>query len=517
MRIVPEPYSIIRREGSFNFSRPLQTMVNTPVLSERVALFIADAERWGTCVFDAPAPRVATSSGLIPDGTIAFVIDRSDETRYGPEGYDIDVSAKAIRCSAATPEGIFYAGRTLLQLLMEYRLSQELPKVEIFDKPEFSWRGAMLDSSRHFQKPEDIRRFIDLLAFHKLNVFHWHLSDDQGWRVEILGKPSLAKTGSRRKKTLIGHHSMKPWRYDEKSYGGSYSQEDIREIVEYAALRGVSILPEIDIPGHTQAMIAAYRELGTFKDKINPACEWGIKEFLLDPTDKTMDFLKEVFAEVCGLFPFPYVHIGGDEAVKNQWRASARVQLRIGELGLADEEALQGWMLRRLEEFLASKGKKMIGWDEILEGGPRASTAVMSWRGSEGAVLAAKNGHDTVMASKEAYYLDYYQWDPATQPLAIGGLTTAERTYSFDPVPADFNSEDKKHLLGLQVQLWTEYMPNMDAVEYMAFPRLCAASESAWLPKERRDWKRFKAAWQVHRQRLDKMGVGYYNGPLEQK
>ncbi|MGH7220984.1 MAG: beta-N-acetylhexosaminidase, partial [Nitrospiraceae bacterium] len=370
-----------------------------------------------------------------------------------------------------------------------------VPCVQIEDYPQFQWRGALLDVARHFMPKEFVKKFIDLLALHKLNSFQWHLTDDQGWRIEIKKYPKLTQIGAWRKETLVGrleHESQKELKFDGTSHGGFYTQDDAREIVEYARVRHINVVPEIEMPGHAQAAIAAYPELGNTGHLLEVGTKWGVVENIFNPKETTILFLQDVLTEVLEMFPSGFIHTGGDEAVKTQWKASAEVQARIKELGLKNEEELQGYFTGRMAEFLSSRGRRLIGWDEILEGGVPRNATVMSWRGEKGGIAAAQAGHDVVMAPTGYTYFDYYQSrDKDKEPLAIGGYLPLETVYGYDPVPREIAPEFRKHVLGSQGQLWTEYLPYPKRVEYMAFPRLAALAEVTWTSKEKKNYAEF--------------------------
>jgi hexosaminidase len=384
--------------------------------------------------------------------------------------------------------------------------------VEIEDYPRFGWRGAMLDVARHFMPKEFVLKFIDLIALHKLNVLHLHLTDDQGWRLEIKRYPRLTEVGAWRKETLVGKYQRDAAAetYDGKPHGGFYTQADVREIVAYANARGVHIVPEIEMPGHGQAAIAAYPELGNTGQQLPVRTRWGICENVFNVEESTIQFLQNVLAEVLDLFPSPFIHIGGDEAPKTQWKASPAAQTRMRELGLQNEDELQSYFVRRMDAFLNSRGRRLVGWDEILEGGLAPNATVMSWRGEDGGIVAAKAGHDVVMAPNRHTYLDYYQSeDRTTEPLAIGGYIPLAKVYDYEPIPAALSAEEAQHVLGAQGQLWTEYMPTPKQVEYMAFPRLCALAEVLWTPAAAKEYAGFMARLPTHLQRLRILDVNF--------
>ncbi len=433
------------------------------------------------------------------------------------EGYRLQVGWTAIRIQASDAAGAFYAVQTLLQLLPaavhqsvpRRDVEWSLPCVNIEDGPRFAWRGVMLDSSRFFQPVAFIKKFLDVMALHKLNVFHWHLIDDQGWRLEIKKYPRLTEIGSRRQESCFGHLTYNAGG-DGVPHEGFYSQEDVREIVAYAAQRFITIMPEIEMPGHVQSAIAAYPELGCTSERLEVSTSWGIHPHLYNADKTTLQFIQDVLEETLSLFPGKFIHVGGDEAEMGEWEKSPAIQARIKELGLKDERALQHYLISRVSDFLTQRGRRLIGWDEILESGLPAHAMVMSWRGMGLGVTAANAGHDVVMTPTEGVYLDFYQsFDTSAEPLAIGGHLPLEAVYAFDPVAPGISPENLARVRGLQAQIWTEYMPTPTHVEYMAFPRLSALSEVAWTPLANRDFEAFKSRLRLFLKRLDIMGVRY--------
>jgi hexosaminidase len=409
-----------------------------------------------------------------------------------PEQYKIEVNKTNCKIIASTSAGLFYGIQTFRQLIMQSpKRKLNLPSMKINDYPRFKWRGMHLDVSRHFMPKDFIKEYIDYLAFLKMNTFHWHLVDDQGWRIEIKRYPKLTQIGAWRDSTWMGHGDDGGGKYDGKRYGGYYSQEDIREIVSYAAERYITVVPEIEIPGHSQAAIASYPELGCTEDTITVLTKWGISSYIYNLDESTFKFLFGVLDEVMELFPSPYIHIGGDEALKDQWKSSRKIQQQMNHLGLKDETALQSYFTQRIEEYLRSKGRNIIGWDEILEGGLPEGAAVMSWRGTEGGYDAVKKGHNVVMAPTEYCYFDYYQNEGKEEPLAIGGYLPIEKVYSFNPVPVDLTEAETKLIIGVQGNVWTEYLDSPEKVQYMIFPRIFAMSEIQWSPQDRRNYQDF--------------------------
>ena len=431
------------------------------------------------------------------------------------EAYRLEVTQARVTIAAATPAGAFYGVQTLRQLLPTAVYSADfvdgvdwkIPAVVIADSPRFAWRGMHLDVGRHFMPVEFVLRFIDALAMHKMNRFHWHLTEDQGWRIEIRKYPRLTEVGAWRAESERMFLSSE---MDGTPHGGFYTQEEIRRIVAYAAERHVTIVPEIEMPGHAQAAIAAYPELGNTGVALPVRTRWGVNEHILNTDESTILFLQEVLAEVVELFPGPYVHLGGDEVPKDEWEASARVQAQIAELGLEDERALQAWFFGRMEEFLSGHGRRMVGWDEILQGGTRAKqTVVMSWRGVEPGIRAARAGYDVVMAPTSPTYFDYLQSGNDDEPPAIPRINRLADVYAFDPLPEGLGDDAAARVLGAQGQLWTELMPTPDHVSYMAFPRTAALAEVLWLEPEQKDYSAFRQRLDRHLERLDRMGLPF--------
>ena len=414
-----------------------------------------------------------------------------------PEAYQLKVDANQVVISSPSEAGVFYGIQTLRKAVDVAEGSNvELPAVEINDQPRFGYRGMMLDVGRHFFSMDEIKTYIDMMALHNINRFHWHLSEDQGWRIEIKKYPKLTEIGSMRKETVIGHNSGK---YDGKPYGGFYTQEQAKEIVAYAAERYITVIPEIDLPGHMQAALAAYPELGCTGGPYEVWTQWGVSDNVLCAgNDQTIQFIKDVLAEIVEIFPSEYIHVGGDECPKVKWSTCPKCQARIKALGLKSdnkhtkEERLQSYVIHEAEEFLNSKGRKMIGWDETLEGGLAPNATVMSWRGEAGGIEAAKQHHDVVMTPNTYLYFDYYQSkDTETEPMAIGGYLPIERVYSYEPMPKSLSPEEQKYIVGVQANLWTEYIPDFKQVQYMVLPRMAALSESQWCAPEKKNYEAF--------------------------
>jgi hexosaminidase len=426
-----------------------------------------------------------------------------------PDGYKMSVRENEITITG-DESGIFYGLQTLRQLLPPDNAQGIIvPACEIEDYPRYTWRGMHLDVCRHFFPKEFIKKYIDDIALYKMNTFHWHLTEDQGWRIEIKKYPGLTGTGSWRNGTLIGAYSSMPHIFDTIKYGGFYSQDDIREIVEYAKKRHVTIVPEIEMPGHSLAALASYPELSCTGGPFAVANLWGVFEDVYCPKETTFTFLENVLSEVIGLFPSQYIHIGGDEVPKYRWKNCKDCQELIRREGLKDENELQSYFIKRIEKYINSKGRKLIGWDEILEGGIAPNATIMSWRGTEGGIAAARQNHDVVMTPGSYCYFDHYQGNPRYEPLAIGGYTTVEKVYSFNPIPAGLTPEQQKHILGAQGNVWTEYIDSPKKVEYMIFPRICALSEVLWSPPGNSNYVDFKMRLIKHFAFLGKAGINY--------
>jgi hexosaminidase len=426
--------------------------------------------------------------------TIADITFRSFVSeKYLPEGYyHMVVNAEGVDIFSTSASGLFYGTQSLMQLIVQEKKDWQVPYLTLTDFPRFSWRGLHLDVSRHFFPVDFVKRYIDLMARYKFNTFHWHLTEDQGWRIEIKKYPKLQEVAAYRKETLIGHYSAQPHQYDGQRYGGYYTQEEIKEVVAYAAERFVTIVPEIEMPGHALAALSAHPHLGCTGGPYETATLWGVfDDVYCAGKESTFTFLEDVLNEVIELFPGQYIHIGGDECPKTRWQECAQCQKRMKVEGLSDEHELQSYFIQRIEKYLNARGKKIIGWDEILEGGLAPNAAVMSWRGEEGGIAAAKAGHDVVMTPGFALYFDHYQGDPQNEPVAIGGNTSLKKVYSYEPIPASLDQNEQRFILGAQANVWTEYIKTPEHVEYMTYPRALALAEVVWSPKEARDWTSF--------------------------
>jgi hexosaminidase len=509
--VIPMPASVT--PGIGRFVLPSRAVIGTDQASASIgyqlARYLEPATGFTLRVQPAAAP--AGSIHLRRDPTLK---------RLGPEGYRLEITQTRVVARAPELAGLFYAVQTMRQLLPPEIFREapvqgvewSMPAVTIEDRPRFGWRGAHLDVGRYFMPKEFVKKYIDLLALHKLNTFHWHLTEDQGWRLEIKQYPKLTEVGSCRKETILGRYTRdaSQWKFDGTPHCGFYTQDDAREIVAYAKARFITVVPEIEMPGHAVAAIAAYPELGVTGEPIDVAGRWGIFSDILNAEPSTITFMQNVLTEVMAIFPSRYIHIGGDEADKAKWKTSPRIQARIKELGLKDEHELQSWFIRQMDAFLSSQGRRLIGWDEILEGGLAENAVVMSWRGVEGGVRAARAKHDVVMAPTTHTYLDYYpSKDRARDGLAIGGFLPLEMVYSYEPIPAELEPEFAKHVLGAQAQLWTEYMPTPKRVEYMAFPRLTALAEVVWTPKEKKDYSDYLQRLEAHLRRLSVLDVNF--------
>jgi hexosaminidase len=468
----------------------------------------------------ATGKRVNLVSGRrVREGTIQL---RQIQTLVAEKegSYTLTVAREGIEITSSTGAGLFYGIQTLRQLVedarsqraansrLEPRASTRINAVTIVDTPRFPYRGLHLDVARHFQPVAFVKKYIDLMARYKLNTFHWHVTEDQGWRIEILKHPRLTSVGGCRKETMV-EKNFQPYVGDSTPHCGFYTQDEIRDVVKYAAERYVTVVPEIEMPGHSKAALAAYPELACTPGPFEVRTTWGVDEDVLCPSEETFAFLEDVLTEVIDLFPGRYIHIGGDEVPKTRWQASPIAQEVIRREGLKDEAELQSWFIRRIERFLISKGRRLIGWDEILEGGLAPEATVMSWRGISGGIAAARQGHDVIMTPNSHLYFDYYQGDARFEPLAIGGLSSLERVYSYEPIPDSLTAAEGTHILGAQANLWSEYLRTPEAVEYMVWPRALALAELTWSSREARDWDSFVARLPGALRSLGRRGVRY--------
>lgn len=495
--LIPWPQTLEARDGAF-----------TPRAGTTITLGDpddADLRRLGELLVGDLLQLGGTTAEIGAGGAITLSI-RADAPA-GVEAYRLDVTPERIAATASDARGLFYALQTLRQLIAAS--PKAIPAVRIEDAPRFPYRGLHLDVGRHFFPVDFIKRYIDLMARFKLNTFHWHLTEDQGWRIEIKKYPKLTEVGAWRTETIVGHARRGPKSYDGTRHGGFYTQDQARDVVAYARERGITVLPEIEMPGHSLAALAAYPEYANVPGPFDVRTTWGISEEVFSPSDGTFTFLEDILREVLDIFPSEYIHIGGDEAPKKRWKESPLAQEIIKKEKLADEDELQSWFIRRIERFLNKNGRQLIGWDEILEGGLAPNATVMSWRGTKGGIAAARQRHDVVMAPQEDLYFDHYQGDPEHEPLAIGGMTPIEDTYRYEPIAPELSAEEAGHVLGPQACVWTEYMPTTDQVEYMVYPRALALAEIAWSPREARNWDSFSTRLPAGLSYLDTLGVNY--------
>jgi hexosaminidase len=517
--IIPMPVKLETVNGRFIITKKTR-IVAQPGNKEAVRIANLLAQK----IHQVANYRITVEEGSITAAdkeTILFTT--IDDASLGKEGYLLSVSNDGVVVSAAEPAGLFYGLQTIYQLLpaeiegssLAANTIWSLPGVEIRDKPRFPWRGMHLDVARHYVPLDFIKKYIDNMAMHKLNTFHWHLTDDQGWRIEIKKYPKLTQVGAWRKESLIGHVNNEPHKFDGIPHGGFYTQEQAKEIIQYAKERFITVIPEIEMPGHAKAAIASYPELGVTGQPVDVGTYWGVFPDIFNVEEYTFSFLEDVVSEVMNIFPSQYIHIGGDEAIKDQWKASDKIQKKMKDLGLKDEHELQSYFIRRMEKFINAKGKKIIGWDEILEGGLAPNATVMSWQGIEGGIEAAKSGHDVIMTPIQSLYFWWYQGNPKTEPLAAGGYITLEKVYQYDPIPSVLTPEQAKHILGAQACAWAEYMEDPKKVEYMVFPRMSALAEIVWTPNEKKNWNDFKTRMTKQFKRYDMRGINYAKIPLD--
>nr|HEV7954229.1 beta-N-acetylhexosaminidase [Candidatus Acidoferrales bacterium] len=515
IQIIPQPVSVVAGKGSFVFT--VHTQIVAAASQQALAEQLRDYLRPPTG-FSFPIVRALGPSA------VTLAIDHTLK-RLGPEGYRLEITRTAIRIRAFDPAGLFYAIQSLRQMLpadLMRRTPVEgvrwtVPVATIEDTPRFSWRGVHMDVARHFMPKEFVLKFLDLMALHKLNVLHWHLVDDQGWRVEIKKYPRLALVGGKTDYTTF--NPVQPMQAVSLPQGGYYTQDDIREVVRYAAQRFITVVPEIEMPGHSAAAITAYPSLG---NKLEIEQGGGDTSFMTfsgmnqaadsnyNVDESTIHVLQDVLTEVMALFPSKFIHIGGDEVDKRPWRYNPKAQARMKELGLKDENELQSWFVRQMDQFLAAHNRRLVGWDEILEGGLAPGATVMSWRGIDGGIAAAKAGHDVVMTPGDFTYLDHYQWiAPRLEPLAIGGFLPLETVYNFEPVPPALTPTEAQHVLGGQGQLWSEFIPQPRQMEYLAYPRLSALAEALWSPRVTHNFADFSTRLRPDLDRLTVLDVHF--------
>ena len=520
--LIPRPQRLETRPGAFTLDSGtiIWTDLASATTGRQLARYLEPGTGFALSVRSGGAPPrdVGSRRGA---GVIELRRDSSLAAALGTEGYRLTVRPGRVVARAAGDAGLFYAVQTMRQLLPPAvfreaplpNVAWTMPAVDIEDAPRFPWRGAHLDVARHFMPKEFIEKYIDLLALHKLNVFHWHLTDDQGWRLEIRKYPRLTSVGAWRTETVVGWQNRDSTKnvHDKTPHGGFYTQDDAREVVAYAAARHVTVVPEIEMPGHARAAIAAYPELGVTGEPIAVWTDWGVTPYILNADSSTVAFMQDVLGEVLNIFPSRFIHVGGDEAAKDLWRASPRIQARIRQLGLRDEHELQSWFIRQMDAFLTARGRRLVGWDEILEGGLAPGATVMSWRGMQGGVAAARAGHDVVMAPLDYTYFNLYETeDRSREPLAYPGYLPLDSAYAFEPVPPGLDSAQVRHVLGAQAQLWTEYIPDPKRAEYMAFPRLAALAEVVWTRPERKDIASFRERLRRNAARLDALDVSHH-------
>lgn len=510
--MIPRPTELVR-QGTGSTLTAATTVVADPSFG-RVACYLrgrlAAATGW-------ELPLRSFDEETVPTGgrMLRLRAEAGLPGDLGREGYRLTVDERGVEIVAAAPAGAFYGVQTLLLTLPPAALRRApvaedvewpLAGVRLTDRPRFGWRGVHLDVARHLMPLPWLRRLVDLAALHKLNVLHLHLTDDQGWRFPVERYPRLTEVGAWRRESMAGHADE--GRYDATPYGGHYRKDDLRELVAYAAERFMTVLPEIDMPGHMVAAIAAYPELGTTGRQVEVGTGWGIEEEVLNVEDSTVRFCTDVLDEVLEVFPGRYVHVGGDECPKAAWRSSGRVQELMRARGLADEKALQSWFLRQVADHLHARGRTPVGWDEILQGGVPPDAVVMSWRGEQGGVAAALAGHDVIMAPESHTYLNWYQSDDPAEPIALRRSTDLATVYSYEPLPADLPADHHHHVLGSQAQLWTEYVPTPEHAEYMYFPRLCAFADVVW-SSAAKDFPDFEGRLRDHLPHLDALAVNY--------
>lgn len=513
--MIPRPTRLTVHSGQFvlKASTVIWSDAVSAPLARQLANYLEPATGFTFTVRSGGAPPQRNAILLRRDSTLK---------RLGAEGYTLDVGALRVVARAPAAAGLFYSMQSIRQLLPpdifrdapSGQTSWTMPAVKIEDTPRFPWRGGHLDVVRHFMPREFVKKYIDLLALHKMNTFHWHLTDDQGWRLEIRRYPELTRVGAWRKESIIGRQGIQrdtlQWRYDGLRHGGFYTQSDAREIVAYAKARFITVVPEIEMPGHAVAAIASYPELGVTGRPLSVMTRWGVSDDILNAEPATIAFMQNVLTEVMEIFPSRYIHIGGDEAEKGKWRESPRIQERIRELGVKDEDELQSWFIGQMDAFLTKHGRRLIGWDEILDGGLAPNATVMSWRGIRGGLAAARADHDVIMAPNTFTYFDYYQSrDQETEPIAIGGFLTVDSVYAFDPMPSELEARYRHHVLGAQGQLWTEYIETPKKAEFMAYPRVSALAEVVWTPQEARNLSDFRRRLETHLRRLQALDVNY--------
>ena len=506
--VIPVPRAITAGQGAMRIDGGTDVVYSGGEPARQTAQYFVDLMNQ-----QRDTGLASPKDGKARSGAVNFVLD-ANKRDLGAEGYSLISAPDRVTITAGTPAGLFYGGVTLWQLATakpQQAIGVDVPAVSITDAPRFAWRGLMLDSARHFQSVEYVKQFIDWMALHKLNTLHWHLTDDQGWRIQIRKYPKLTSVGAWRVPAGAAPAAdIDPETGKPRVIGGFYTQDQIREVVAHAAARHVVLVPEIEMPGHASAAVVAYPELGVRGARLPKAVpsDWGIYPTLFNVEEATFTFLENVLAEVIELFPGQYIHVGGDEALKDEWHASPRVQARMKELGAKDEHELQSYFIQRMEKFISAKRRKLIGWDEILEGGLAPNATVMSWRGIDGAIAAAQAGHDTVLSPAPDLYFDHWQ-SPGDLSPGRSNTLSLEMVYKFNPTPDKIPEAQRKHILGLQANLWAEFMRTEDRVTYMAYPRVAALAEVAWSPASRIDWNDFQRRLEAQLPRYEKLGIRY--------
>ena len=502
--IVPRPVSMTLGDDAVQWESGSITLVAKTEEEKHVASLLQEFFK---------SKNIAASLSEASENENRIILSTTTDETIPDEGYKLVIDKNGVALQAKTGAGLFYGAQTLIQSISAD--GKEVPFVTITDYPRFSYRGLHLDVARHMFPPAFIKKYIDLLAKHKFNRFHWHLTEDQGWRIEIKKYPKLQEIAAFRKETVIGRASTRTRAevkdYDGQRYGGYYTQEEIKDIVKYASDRYVTVIPEIELPGHAMAALAAYPNLGCTAGPYETATTWGVfDDVFCAGKEDAFVFLQDVLDEVITLFPSQYIHIGGDECPKAKWEVCPHCKKRMKTEKLKDTHELQSYFIQRIEKYLNSKGKQIIGWDEILEGGLAPNATVMSWRGEEGGIAAAQQNHDVIMTPEKWCYFDYHQDpDKKTEPISVGSLIDVKRVYSYEPVPSQLTAEQAKHILGVQANVWTEYMKTSDYVEHMVYPRACAMAEVAWSPKEARDYADFINRMASHTKRLEDWNVNY--------
>ena len=505
--IIPQPYSVTSAAERFRLTPQTKIFIdpNNQELKKIAEMFVAHVKS-ATSMSLAIVPK----SGVAMSNGIFFTMKNASDS-LEKEGYQLTVANNNIILRANKGNGIFYGMQTLLQLFPVNKkdLSGSLIYLQganIIDKPRFEWRGLMLDVGRFYYSMDFLKKYIDYLAMHKMNTFHWHLVEDHGWRLEIKKYPRLTDVGAWRAANQFDRTQL-----DQTAKGGYYTQEQAKELVAYAASKYINIVPEIEMPGHIYSALVAYPELSCTGGPFEMLSRWGIqKDIYCAGNEKTFEFIENVLEEVIAIFPSPIIHIGGDEAPKERWKACSKCQQRIKNEGLKDEHELQSYFIKRIEDFLLTKNKSIIGWDEILEGGLAPNASVMSWRGVKGGIEAAKQHHNVIMTPNNYFYLDYYQGKPYQEPLSMGSeLVTLEKVYSFEPVAKELSAEEGKFIKGVQGNVWSEYIHSPEKVEYMAFPRAAAVAEIGWSSPASRNWEDFKRRMEYQYARYDLAGINY--------